>query len=51
MAELDQVVAEAFIRGWPYCEAVRACPAPVIARLSGWCLGAGLEVAASCDLA
>jgi enoyl-CoA hydratase len=31
-------------------EAVRACPSPVIARLSGWCVGAGLEVAVSCDL-
>jgi enoyl-CoA hydratase/carnithine racemase len=31
------------------CEAVRAFPAPVIARMPGWCLGGGLEVAASCD--
>ena len=51
MARLDQVTAEAFIsRLAALCEAVRACPAPVIARLSGWCLGAGLEVAVSCDL-
>jgi len=51
MAGLDQVTAEAFIsRLAALCEAVRACPAPVIARLSGWCLGAGLEVAVSCDL-
>ena len=51
MAGLDQVAAEAFIgRLAALCEAVRACPAPVIARLSGWCLGAGLEVAVSCDL-
>jgi enoyl-CoA hydratase/carnithine racemase len=32
------------------CRAVRDCPVPVIARINGWCLGAGLEVAASCDL-
>ena len=51
MAGLDQVAAEAFISGLAaLCDAVRACPAPVIARLSGWCLGAGLEVAVSCDL-
>ncbi len=51
MAGLDQASAEAFIsRLAALCEAVRGCPAPVIARLSGWCLGAGLEVAVSCDL-
>jgi enoyl-CoA hydratase len=32
------------------CEIVRQFPAPVIARLSGWCLGAGVEVAAACDV-
>lgn len=32
------------------CAAVRDCPAPVIARIGGWTLGAGLELAASCDL-
>ena len=51
MAGLDQAAAEAFItRLAALCEAIRDCPAPVIARLSGWCLGAGLEVAVSCDL-
>src|SRR6185503_1106464 len=25
------------------------CPVPVIGRVNGFCLGAGLEVAASCD--
>jgi enoyl-CoA hydratase/carnithine racemase len=29
---------------------VRQFPAPVIARLPGWCLGGGLEVAAACDV-
>ena len=28
---------------------MRQFPAPVIARLPGWCLGGGLEVAAACD--
>ncbi|HTP63171.1 MAG TPA: enoyl-CoA hydratase [Burkholderiales bacterium] len=32
------------------CEAMRACPVPIIARINGWCLGAGLEIAACCDL-
>jgi enoyl-CoA hydratase/carnithine racemase len=32
------------------CAAMRDCPAPVVARINGWCLGAGLEVAACCDL-
>src|ERR1700760_807899 len=51
MATLDQKSAEAFItRLRDLCEAVRAFPAPVIARLPGWCLGGGLEVAAACDI-
>src|SRR3954447_9196159 len=50
MAGLDQASAEKFITGLrDLCEAVRAFPAPVIARMPGWCLGGGLEVAAACD--
>src|SRR5258707_2446447 len=50
MARLDQASAEKFITGLrDLCEAVRAFPAPVIARMPGWCLGGGLEVAAACD--
>lgn len=32
------------------CRAIRQSPHPVIARVNGFCLGAGLEVAASCDM-
>lgn len=30
--------------------AIRACPAPVIARISGHCHGAGIDLALACDL-
>src|ERR1700742_2616526 len=50
MATLDQKSAETFITGLrDLCEAVRAFPGPVIARMPGWCLGGGLGVAAACD--
>jgi enoyl-CoA hydratase/carnithine racemase len=32
------------------CAAIRALPVPVIARINGYCFGAGMEIAASCDL-
>ena len=51
MATLDQVTAERFIAGLGnLCEAIRQFPVPVIARIPGWCLGGGLEVAAACDI-
>lgn len=51
MVNLDQDSGQVFIRGLAgLCEAIRECPVPVIARLAGWCLGGGLEVAMSCDL-
>lgn len=50
MATLDQAGGERFITGLrDLCEAVRAFPAPVIARIPGWCLGGGLEFAICCD--
>ncbi len=51
MARLDEASAVDFIRRLAaLCDALRRFPRPVIARLAGWCLGGGLEVAAACDL-
>ena len=51
MAALDRSSAREFIsRLHEACLALRELPVPVIARISGYCLGAGLEIAASCDL-
>ena len=51
MSTLTPPLAQAFItRLKNLCEAVRSFPAPTIARLSGWTLGGGLEVALACDL-
>ena len=47
----DPAAARAFIaRVHGACAAIRACRVPVIARIEGWCLGAGMEIAAACDL-
>lgn len=32
------------------CESIRSLPVPVIARINGHCFGAGMELAASCDM-
>lgn len=51
MAGLDVAGARDFItRVHRCCAAVRDCPVPVIARVEGVALGAGMELAASCDL-
>lgn len=52
LAQLDSAAAaEAFITDiHRCCDAVRRLPVPVIARIEGYVLGAGLELAASCDI-
>jgi enoyl-CoA hydratase/carnithine racemase len=51
MAKLDAAGAQAFITNLHgLCQAIRDLPVPAIARIQGYCLGGGLEVAASCDL-
>ena len=50
MSALSPATAQVFIsRLKELCDALRTLDVPVIARISGWCLGAGLEVAAACD--
>src|SRR3989454_10228378 len=51
MAALDAGSARDFImRIHRACDAIRRLPVPVVAQLHGAVIGAGLELAASCDL-
>jgi enoyl-CoA hydratase/carnithine racemase len=51
LSALDEESARVFItRLHGVCRSLRELPVPVIAAIRGYCLGAGLEVAASCDM-
>ena len=51
LAALDATSAYPYItRLHLACAAIRKMPVPVIARVDGYCLGGGMEVAVSCDL-
>jgi enoyl-CoA hydratase/carnithine racemase len=51
LGTLDPASARAFITlVHEACASMRNCPLPVLARVNGYCIGAGLELAAACDL-
>lgn len=51
LASLDGTKGRAFITlVHRCCDALRQCPAPVIAKVDGFCIGAGMELAAAADM-
>lgn len=51
LASLDAASARSFIAAvHGVCAGIRRLPVPVVGRINGYCLGAGLEIAAACDL-
>ena len=54
IAEMGRVTARdaKHVHEWVHraCDSIRRLPVPVIARINGYCFGAGMEIAASCDM-
>ncbi len=51
LADLTPATAETFILGLHGASAaLRRLPVPVVARIQGYCLGGGMEIAAACDM-
>ncbi len=51
MVALEPASARSFITTLhEACHAIRELPVPVIAKIDGYCLGGGLEIAAACNL-
>ena len=51
LGKFDREGVRTFITAMHHaCKAIRDCPVPVIGRINGFTLGAGLEIAASCDM-
>lgn len=51
LARLEQATGRAMIAMvHRCCDALRQCPAPVVAKIDGFCIGAGMELAAAADL-
>jgi len=47
----DHVIAETGSKTTHHaCDSIRRAPVPVIARIDGYCLGAGMEIATACDM-
>lgn len=47
----DHVIAETGSKTTHHaCDSIRRVPVPVIARIDGYCLGAGMEIATACDM-
>jgi enoyl-CoA hydratase len=51
LATLSPATARRYISSvHDICTSIRNCPVPVVARINGFCSGAGMEIAAACDI-